>query len=249
VLLRIGRSLGAEEKRRSKRWPEFGQCRYVIGLPGILAALSEGASSPGPVSLTTADGSDDSPAAAEPERQPSKAAGAARPSSATTSTEEIWYHGPTAGHAPATVIEGKLVNSGPRGYCVVWPATAGARTKVGELIGVRADKALFIGAIRWLECTGGAWRFGVELLTPAARVVQFGRASVPAEQALLLPIEPVLRAAPELVARPGSVKSGAVLDLQSEGTVTRYRVRDLLESTPSFARFGLVLAEHKPEPR
>jgi hypothetical protein len=265
VALRIARSLGAEGKRRSRRWPEFGHCHYVIGLQGVLSVLSDFApreESTPPGARPPSAAPDFGPTGVSPEvsfivgaaesREEPKVNAATDPlSPPRLSAEKIWHHEPaSAGRVPTVEIEGKLVNSGPQGYCVVWPAAAGARAKVGELIGLRAEKALFIGAIRRLEFTGGAWRFGVELLTPSARVVELGeRASMPKAKALLLPIEPVLRAAPELLAPPGSVRAGGLVDVHSEGEVTRYRVRELLEGTPSFVRFGLVLAEDKPEPR
>lgn len=264
VWLRIARSLGAEEKRRSKRWPESDLCQYIIGLPGVIAALS---SSPaGEAFLPAAAGSGAEPvpahASAEAERESGgsgtdpenggqePAPGSSFDGSQYVAPEEIWYEEPTAAGKPAMVeIQGKVLNSGPRGYCIVWPATAAARTKVGELIGIRSGEALFIGVIRWLECSGGGWRFGVELLTPSARVVAVcGEASGPKGMALLLPIEPVLRSAPELLVAPGAIRAGDVLSLRSEGVDTRYRTREMLEATPSFVRFGLLLADSKPPP-
>lgn len=231
---RIARSLGAEEKRRSRRWPESDRCHYIIGLPGVIAALSKTPAGEAPPS----DHSPTEPAPASPIGDFRSAA----------APEEIWYEAPAAAGKPAMIeIEGKVLNSGPRGYCIVWPATAATRTKVGELIGIRSGAALFIGVIRWLECSEGGWRFGVELLTPSARVVEVcGEAARPASRALLLPIEPVLRSAPELLAAPGTIQAGEVLSLGSEGAVTRYRMRELLEATPSFVRFGLLLAEPAP---
>jgi hypothetical protein len=250
VWLRIARSLGAEEKRRSRRWPESDLCHYIIGLPGVIAALSREPAGAMPPPVQAAAGSGAEPVSGHFPTEPASASSAGSPRSELV-PEEIWYEAPTAAGKPAMVeIEGKVLNSGPRGYCIVWPATAAARTKVGELIGIRSGAALFIGVIRWLECSERGWRFGVELLTPAARVVEVsGEVARPLGRALLLPIEPILRSAPELLVAPGIIRAGEVLGLSSEGVAARYRMRDLLEATPSFVRFGLLLAESAPEPR
>lgn len=257
ILLRIARSLGAEDRRRSKRWPESDLCRYLIGLPGVVAALSEPSAddtplSPeiqaGPVANAVPGHSSAKPAG----RPPWKAASRSQnPGALVPSGERQSSKSTDAATDSASVIEiqGRMINSGPRGYCIVWPASAAARTKVGELIGIRSGTGLFIGVIRWLECSRGGWRFGVELLTPSARVAEFRRKIYgPKERALLLPMEPALRSGPEILSAPGAFRTGDLLKLNVDGIAIYYGIREVLEATPSFLRLSLFVPEQRAEP-
>lgn len=235
VLLRVARSLGGVDKRKSTRHSEADPCRCVAGLVPLAGALSgpagrREAAKPGSHSLGGTNSWSVAGNAAWADSRPGIWSGA---------PEETEPGGP----AP-TVIEGRIVNSSARGCCIIWPSTPAAKTRIGELIGVwlgSAPEPGFIGAIRWLECGRAGLRFGVELLSPTVQTVRlYDTADKPKGRALLLPVDPVLRPAPELLALPSAVRSDEGIRLRSDtGETAGYWVRELREGTPSFARYAL----------
>lgn len=260
ALARVARSLGGVEKRKSMRRPETDACWCVGGLSSVMGALSEPlpftaqkpellGGKPHPMGLEVLRDEEDWTPNGRFEarilRNESPLSKLINKKRGMVSADDIWNHEEDApNRAPTAVVKGTIVNSSARGCCIIWPSLPSARTKVGELLGVwlGPDRGLnFIGAIRWLECDRNGLTLGVELLAPAAELVDvYDSASKPKGRALLLAAVAALRPDPELLALPGTVQVGSVLRLGSDKGVTAYWVREALEATPSFGRYVLM---------
>ena len=266
VLVRVARSLGGLEKRKSTRRAETDACWCVTGVAALAGALSspqswgEGGGRPGFGARPTSSvfelereeegkrpDSNFEARILRSEAGLGKMLGKKRSSLAMFSSSNIWS-ADSREAAPmdqeVTPVEGMIVNSSSRGCCIIWPTHPSARTKVGEVIGVWlgvAKQPSFIGTIRWLECDSDGLTLGVELLSPSARVVDvYDNASKPKGKSLFMGADPVLRSVPELLAIPGGIKTGSVVRIRSEDSVASYWAREVLESTPSFVRYALM---------
>jgi hypothetical protein len=260
ALARVARSLGGLEKRKSMRRPETDSCWCVAGLSPLISALSDPLpfmvqssgcvdGKPHPMGLEVVRDEEDWTPSGRFEarilRNESPLSKLMNKKRGIVNSDDIWSGGEEApSQALPAVVEGTIVNSSARGCCIIWPSLSSARTKVGELLGVwlGPDKPVnFVGAIRWLECEQGGLTLGVELLAPAAEVVEvYDSASKPKGRALLLAAVAALRPDPELLALSGTVQVGSVVRLGSGEGVTGYWVREALEATPSFGRYVLM---------
>jgi hypothetical protein len=264
VLIRVARSLAAAEKRRSTRRDERAVCRCVTGLSKLIGLLSlpipqkewTRVSKPQralieadfqllPNDMATGEDALDSEGRVlRSEAQVVGEMGRTKASMAAAMAKQIWGGDPVprpAGGA-GKQVEGSIVSSGSRGFCIIWPSHPAAWLRVGDVIGVWENKtSLFIGAIRWLSSDPQGLRFGVELLAPAAQVVElYDNAAKSRGRALWLPMDPVLRPLPELLTVPGGLEVGTVVTVESARESGRYWVQSLAEMTPAFSRFALA---------
>lgn len=260
TLIRAARSLGAAERRRYSRWPETRECRYVVGLRGIILSTPEdarprpqrAATSPD-LELVPLDGFLGGAPRAIGESLPRHELGSLGTTAATGSkpaTErarpervfepQIWDPA-GAGPAEAESFHGRLLNSGPNGYCVFWPQPPLAKIAVSELIGLWGESRPYIAVVRWLENTAEGLCFGVELLAPRWSVVAISNTNAQnLGHGVLLPADPVLRRLPELLALPHLTHEGEILRLRFRRGSADYRVRSVFESTPIFTRLAVV---------
>lgn len=248
VLLSVARNLQGIQRRKGERKMKDGICRCAVGLNKLVTVLSN---PPAP------EGEPAAPGIGAVSAKVAKTLGlvAARDVFSEDfdlrsevvlpkllkrnqlSREEIWVSKEAQGPETAITVEGRIANAGMHDYCIVWPMGQVAEIKVGELIGVGdQDKSLFIGVIRWLHCGEGRVRFGVELLTLSAEVVELLDANMkPMAKGLLLPPEPGLRNAPELLALPGKIHPGGMV--RNDGRF--FRAQTLLKNAASFSRFAM----------
>lgn len=258
VSIRVAKILAGLEKRRYARRAETDKCWCVTKLSAVVAALSgaDGLGMEGvpqrAIEFELVKESHERHSGDKFETRVLRSElglGHLLSKRKGTSAVDIWPGVPEGilpKEKPHPPIQGKLVNSSSRGCCIAWPADPMAQTKVGELIGVwmgePAKRLRFIAVIRWLECDRSGLILGVELLGPSAQVVElYDSASKPMGKALLLPVDGILRTAPELLALPGGIKPGGVVRVgSSEDAVVSYWVREALEATPSFVRYALT---------
>jgi hypothetical protein len=144
--------------------------------------------------------------------------------------------------ASASTSRGRIVNSSPRGCCIVSQTGPTIKARVGEVIGIWEDESPLIGTISRLAFEANRLEIGVELLASCAQVVDFFDDDGNSRgKALLLPID---RAAahplPELLILPSMIKVGTSLRLRAEDRIATYWVQRELEGTPSLARYELA---------
>jgi hypothetical protein len=165
------------------------------------------------------------------------------------SAAQIWRSPPKRLDPPET-FEGRLLDSGPLGFSLVWTQALSPKARVGALMGLWVEQAPYVGVIRWLETRVDGLRIGVELLAPSASpVVVADSSGRPFGRGLLLPADPVLRRLPELLAPPGVARTGSILSLPSPPNgASSFKVREVLEQTPCFARYGIVPLYNKLGP-
>ncbi|HYE36617.1 hypothetical protein [Methylocaldum sp.] len=265
LLMRLGNTFGAMDHRRSRRSVEDGECSVIIGLPGLIRVLSapsvlrEG-SQPGlPVfkvqqaewlgipqcELTTNEGAMLNTVEGRADRNESAINSLLDDDQFHVSRDQIWG-GQTIGQVDSSELEsglkGDIVNSSSRGYCIIWLQDQISKAKTGELVGVSVNRGMpHVGVMRWLIYDYGLLKFGVELLAPTAEVVDLADDSLtPKGMGLLLPLNPILRKAPELLVSSDGIEPGTVLQITGERVRQWYRLEELLETNPSITRFSLA---------
>jgi hypothetical protein len=135
--------------------------------------------------------------------------------------ENIW-NASTDGGSPmaGNGWEGELINTGSRGYGVLYCDKGNSHIQVGALVGISEHRRLpYIGIIRWLISNESCLQFGVELLSPNAEAVQlWDRSGKCRGQGLMLPAVPPLRSDPELLTAPTGFSTGTPLRLVGQKT-------------------------------
>lgn len=258
VLASVARNLEGLQKRRAERRLRNSPCRCAVGLNNLIAVLSppEHNEHPPLPQDGSLSGNDHKPLLSE--RKLTYARDVANGDrdlrtelvvpqmfKKSMTREDIWVaQEETAQHEPSdTAVESQIANVGSHDYCIIWPADHVAGLKVGDLVGVEdpAERALLIGVIRWLHCGDGRVRFGVDLLSLEAMVVDIlDNRMEPIGKGLLLPAEPGLRAAPELLALPGKTHPGGMARSGEQDRPLYFRVQHAIRQAPSFSRFGLA---------
>ncbi len=261
VLLGVARNLEGIQKRKAERKPRDGVCHCVVGLNKLVNLLSQSESmevSPVPMKSDSMDDTvvlDLIPRASGEAPPPSLEIEEVDLRSEITlpkllkknqlTREDIWIvedERASPEEKPVVSVEGRIANAGLHDYCIVWPAGQVAEIKVGELIGIHdQEHSLFIGVIRWLHCGEGRVRFGVELLTLSAGVVELLDGDMkPMAKGLYLPPEWGLRSTPELLALPGKIQPGGMVRMGDEADGKLFRAQSLLKSAASFNRFAMA---------
>jgi hypothetical protein len=261
VLERVARALGGLENRKSTRLPGSDACACLVGLTALIDALRAGlpplggatSGSRATVGLTVEE--DAEPEESEAEARAARREALLRKSLAkksrsrdSLSPEDIWSADPKkkprADHAPPGMTESKVVNSSAKGFHILWPSQEAAKVRAGDLIGIwqgTPRRLASIGTVRWLESEVGGLAFGVELLSPSAEAVGiYDDTQELKGMALLLPVIPVLLPDPELLAPPGMIKEGEILQIQTATARVSYWIREALEVSQSFARYALT---------
>jgi DNA-binding transcriptional regulator YiaG len=157
--------------------------------------------------------------------------------------ENIW-NASTDGGSPmaGNGWEGELINTGSRGYGVLYCDKGNPHIQVGALVGISEHRRLpYIGIIRWLISSESCLQFGVELLSPNAEAVQlWDRSGKCRGQGLMLPAVPPLRSDPELLAAPTGFSTGTLLRLVGQKTRAGFYLGKVREAALAFARFQLI---------
>lgn len=261
VLLRVAKSLGEVQRRKSPRRLENGTCDCMVGLNGLIGILALDHSDGPPMGSTGAlNDASLVPKYSGPVKGVKVQERIFRSEAAVSklykkrnaiSSEEIWGTHPGVvlpGSKPGTVVKGKIVNSSAQAYCIALPADQSTGVKVGELIGVWTDQSpLSVGTIRWLQCGEDNIRIGVELFSPSAKLAELvDRNWKPCEKGIFLPAIPHVRSVPELLSSPGPIRSDYLVCIREQNQKRVYQVQSLLEGTSSFNRSALVELAAKP---
>jgi hypothetical protein len=272
----VAKSLQGAEYRRSTRVLLHRKCLLFVGLSELIQALSPSGTprdnNGGELALPHLESIDwTTPSRFELQPFDGKASSSSQADERALRTEavierilmdswgcvreEIWSAPPAAPDGKVVAsssadngAEGELVNTGPRGYCILWCDAGHSHIQVGTLIGISEDRRLpYIGVIRWLMHGERGLRFGMELLSPDAEVVElwdgFGAFK---GRGLLLPARPLSRPVPELIVPPTGFQAGALLHLAGERTRAAHYLGKVRESTFSFTLFTLLSGAPDP---
>lgn len=166
----------------------------------------------------------------------------------TSHMEDIWDDSD-----PLTLqrgAEGELLNTNSHGYCVLWCDQGNPHIQVGALIGIaEQQRPPYIGVIRWLMVVERSLRFGVELITPQAEVVQIWDNTQHSKgKGLFLPPLKGLRPAPEILVSPSGFHGGALVHLRGTETQDSMYLGKIREATFSFTHYALLPGQPEMEP-
>jgi hypothetical protein len=259
VLASIARNLEGLQKRRAERQLRNSPCRCVVGLNNLIAVLAQSSHQehhPVPPMAATLAGDGQEPSLNE--RRLTFARDVANDDrdlrtelvvpqllKKNLTREDIWVAQEETAHEPGpdTAVESQIANVGSHDYCIIWPADHVAGLKVGDLVGVQdpQERSLLIGVMRWLHCGEGRVRFGVDLLSLGAEVIDLlDNHMEPSGKGLLLPAEQGIRAAPELLALPGKTHPGGMARAGENTDAQYFRVQHAIRQAPSFSRFAMA---------
>lgn len=136
-----------------------------------------------------------------------------------------------------------VTNESPGGFSLTRQARDGVPVRVGEVIGLRADKsaAWNVGAIRWIQSDAPAqMRIGVQMLAPNAEPIILIPEPFDGEQgipALLLPELPILKQPATLLTAPGTYRHLREFRTGTAGDYRTLRATKLLEQTVGYELF------------
>lgn len=146
------------------------------------------------------------------------------------------------------VLEARIVNRSPGGYCLEWPVQAPANLQTGDILAVRKDAShdWSVATIRWIrqnDQTGA--QIGVEIMAHraapcAARLLRSGKAASDYLRALQVPaISGIARPAQIITARI-PFREGCTVTLNTLGEETRIILGRQVEQTASCSLFEYV---------
>jgi hypothetical protein len=157
------------------------------------------------------------------------------------------------------VLEVKMINASPGGYCLEWNKDLPGDTRTGDIISLKEEERQdwVIAVIRWISRLENARTLvGVELLSPRAKpygaLIQPKTGEKPAPMRVLLLPEIKLVGQPHTLITPRTgFREGQKIMLVREGEEYQVQLQRLVASTGSFAQFdfryvkqlGDVLAE------
>ncbi|MEN8260578.1 MAG: hypothetical protein ABFS02_08335 [Pseudomonadota bacterium] len=140
---------------------------------------------------------------------------------------------------------GEVHDSSATGYCIVWKNDQ-PKIKVGNVVGLQAEgeKKMEIGIIRRIaHSETGELAFGIELISPEAKVVGI---SVPGQEeakALFLDGVPACELPDSVIVPPSGFEPGESVTLIKDGVEYQCRLNLLLQSTAAFKHLTIAYRE------
>ena len=284
VLRYFAKRLKGPDKRRYMRLSKQAKRYFIIGFTNLLVALFEAKKNNSSVTLKQRPVSQEKPSTKPDysllpmedehgnvgyrevdsnERSPNLINIIMDESRMRVTANEIWNK-PTDHSHRITLDDTKqtcqLINASANGYCLAHTQSLSIKIKVGDLIGVFEDiRQIEIGTIRWLRYSESNYLlFGVELLSPAARVVKIYPLSKPDEEfvlnhegnlqirdwALFFPSFSALDKPATLVTVPAKYKVGQWLVIEENKRFKKYHLKKALDSTSAFSHYLLFQLEY-----
>ncbi len=159
------------------------------------------------------------------------------------------YHGDDVTHIPESPLyptfKTDIINSGPGGYCLEWPANPDAVLQTGEIIGIReqAYGRWSIAVVRWIrQSQEQKMQFGLELIAPrgeAAAVQLRPKTGTPGPflRALYIPGIKATAQPPTLILPRLPFRTGNKVELVHIDINGKQQLVKRLTSTNSFSQF------------
>ncbi len=139
------------------------------------------------------------------------------------------------------VVSLRLVNESATGYCVEWDDTVPHPICIGEIAGIRQERApdrLSVGVIRWMRNSiVDSPRVGIEILSSRVQAVNVDNGTEAGMEALLLPAVRATGRPQTLILPAARNHSGDRLLLADKGGASPILLTRLLESTPIFDHY------------
>lgn len=157
------------------------------------------------------------------------------------------HHGSVNPESHAYIAEQwEMDNRGPGGLGVIRRDHPTGVVDVGELTGVNPSSAMdqpwMLGVIRWMSIAGnGDYRAGVQFLGASAMPAMASLVDADRDAGTVALLLPDLRnngAGTSIIVPTGVFSRGCLLYIRTDKCAATVRVDGLLESTPTFERFG-----------